>query len=217
VLTVRELERWLALAVATYHGQLHTGLGCAPAGRWAEVAAATGAPATVTNETAFLVDFLPVIRRTITRTGFRIDHVQYFCDALKPWIAQRERLGRFVIRRDPRDISRIWVLDPDGTTYLQVPYRTLAHPPISVWEQRAAAARLREQGRAQVDEDALFRMVEQMRAITDTATKTTRKTRRDAARRTATPRRGPEAVPVPPPEPHAGATPAAPFDDIEEW
>ena len=111
----------------------------------------------MTSETAFLVDFLPVIRRTLTRTGFVIDHVQYYCDALKPWIARREQLGRFVIRRDPRDISRIWVLDPDGDAYLQVPYRTLSRPPISVWEQRAAVARLREQGRAQVDEDALFR------------------------------------------------------------
>jgi len=58
-LTVRELERWLALAVATYHGQLHGGLGCTPAGRWAEGVAATGIPATVTSEAAFLVDFLP--------------------------------------------------------------------------------------------------------------------------------------------------------------
>ena len=165
-LTVRELERWLALAVAVYHGQLHGGLGCTPAGRWAEGVAATGTPATVTSEAAFLVDFLPVIRRTLTRTGFVIDHVRYYCDALKPWIARRGQLGRFVIRRDPRDISRIWVLDPDGTTYLQVPYRTLSHPPISAWEQRAAVARLREQGRAQVDEDALFRMAGQMRAIT---------------------------------------------------
>jgi len=40
----------------------------------------------VTNETAFLVDFLPVIRRSLSRTGFQIDHVQYYCDALKPWI-----------------------------------------------------------------------------------------------------------------------------------
>jgi len=217
VLTLRELERWLALAVATYHGQVHSGLGCTPAGRWAELAAAAGAPATVTNETGFLVDFLPVIRRAITRTGFRIDHVQYFSDALKPWIARRERLGRFVIRRDPRDLSRIWVLDPDGASYLQVPYRTLAHPPISVWEQRAAVARLREAGRAQVDEDALFRMVEQMRAITDTATKTTRRARRDAQRRTATPARATAPGPIPPPDPRAGVAPAAPFADIEEW
>lgn len=51
--------------------------------------------------TAFLVDFLPVIRRALTRTGFVIDHVRYFSDALKPWIARRERLDRFVLRRDP--------------------------------------------------------------------------------------------------------------------
>ena len=142
----------------------------------------------MTSEAAFLVDFLPVIRRTLTRTGFVIDHVHYYCDALKPWIARREQLGRFVLRRDPRDISRIWVLDPDGATYLEVPYRTLSRPPISAWEQQAAVARLREQGRAEVDENALFAMVGQMREITDAAAaKTTRKARRDAERRSASP------------------------------
>jgi hypothetical protein len=110
VLTVREVERWLVLAIATYHGQVHATLGQTPAGRWAEGVAAAGAPATVTNEVAFLVDFLPVLRRTLTRTGFVIDHVHYFCDALKPWIARRERLDRFVLRRDPRDISRVWII-----------------------------------------------------------------------------------------------------------
>ena len=34
-------------------------------------------------------------------------------------------------------------LDPDGDAYLEVPYRTLSRPPISVWEQTAAVARLR--------------------------------------------------------------------------
>jgi hypothetical protein len=59
-----------------------------------------------------LVDFLPVIRRTVTRTGFVIDHIHYYSNALKPWIVRRERLGKFVVRRDPRDLSRIWVPDP---------------------------------------------------------------------------------------------------------
>ena len=215
-LTVRELERWLALAVAGYHGQLHAGLVGTPAGRWAEGVAATGAPATVANQTAFLVDFLPVIRRTLTRTGFVIDHVHYFCDALKPWIARRRELERFVIRRDPRDISRIWVLDPAGESYLQVPYRTLSHPPVSVWEHRAAVARLREAGRAQVDEHALFRMVEQMRAITDTASNTTRSARRNAERRAATPARSGQA-PLPACPADGDAIAARPFEVIEQW
>jgi putative transposase len=118
-----------------------------------------------------------VIRRSLTRTGFLIGDVQYYCDTLKPWIARRDQLGRFVLRRDPRDISRVWALDPDGSAYLEVPYRTLSRPPISAWEQAAAAARPREAGRADVDESALFAMVEQMRQVTDSA---------GAARRKAT-------------------------------
>src|SRR5260370_38314139 len=68
-LTVRELERWLALAVATYHGQLHGGLGCTPAGRWADGVAAADVPPTGASEAAFLVAFPPVIRRPLTGTG----------------------------------------------------------------------------------------------------------------------------------------------------
>lgn len=227
VLTVAELEKWLAVAVANYHGQVHGTTGQTPQARWA-AGIEQGAPVMVANGTAFLVDFLPVIRRTLTRTGFVIDHVRYFSDALKPWIARRDRLDRFVIRRDPRDISRIWVLDPDGGSYLPVPYRTLSHPAVSVWEHRAALERLRQEGRAQVDEEALFRMVEQMRTITDTAQSATRKARRDAERRSRTggaPAAKPAASVPPDDIPADGARsggaadagPVAPFEVIEQW
>ncbi|WP_434094493.1 Mu transposase C-terminal domain-containing protein [Nonomuraea dietziae] len=222
VLTVTELNRWLALAVAAYHGQVHGTLGQTPAGRWAEGLAAGDRPATVTSETAFLVDFLPVIRRTLRRTGFTIDHVHYYSDALKPWIARRDGLEKFVLRRDPRDISRIWVLDPNGHTYLPVPYRTLSRPPISVWEQRAAIARLRQDGRAQVDENALFAMVEQMRQITETAAAKTRRARREVERRSATPApRAASPAPLPPTSPPVEGCvddePVRPFEVIEQW
>ncbi|MGC4942238.1 Mu transposase C-terminal domain-containing protein [Kribbella sp. DT2] len=93
VMTMTELNAWLALAVACYHGQIHDGLSRTPAAIWAELAERDGTPGTVSNETAFLIDFLPVIRRTVTRSGFQVDHVQYYCDALKPWIAQRAQLA----------------------------------------------------------------------------------------------------------------------------
>jgi putative transposase len=217
-LTLRELQRWLALAVACYHGEVHETLGRTPAGVWAEKVAESGPPVTVTSEAAFLVDFLPVIRRTLSRSGFVIDHVQYYSDALKPWIARREQLGRFVLRRDPRDISRIWVLAPDCGAYVEVGYRTLSRPPISVWEQKAAVARLRELGRGEVDENALFAMVEQMREITDTAAATTRKARRDQQRRSAMPPRpGPAAGVAPPPARDTADLEAKPFEVIEQW
>lgn len=160
-LTLPELERWLVLAVAGYHGSVHSTLGQTPAGQWAAGVAATGAPSVTANQTAFLVDFLPVFRRTLTRTGFVIDHVHYFANALKPWIARRDSLGSFIVRRDPRDISRVWVLEPEGHHYVEVPYRSISNPAVSVWEHRQALARLRERGAAQVDEAALFRTIEQ--------------------------------------------------------
>lgn len=112
----------MALSVACYHGEPHDGLGGrTPGGVWAEKVAEQAAPKTVTNETAFLVDFLPVERRMLTRTGFQLDHVQYYSDALKPLIARRERLDRkVVLRRDPRDISRVWALHPETGEYPEV-------------------------------------------------------------------------------------------------
>lgn len=221
-LTLRELERWLALAVGTYHGSVHNGLLQPPAARWAEAVERVGVPAVVTRPTAFLVDFLPVIRRTLTRTGFVIDHIHYYADALKPWIARRERLPAFLIRRDPRDISRIWVLEPEGQHYLEIHYRTLSHPAVTLWEQRQALAKLRQLGREQVDESALFRMIGQMREIVTTAQKATRKARRDADRRQHLKASPPPDKPIPPKtdvaDPQAdNLPPAKPFDQIEEW
>ncbi|WP_374091036.1 Mu transposase C-terminal domain-containing protein [Methylomicrobium lacus] len=222
VLTLLELERWVALAVASYHHTVHGSLLQTPAMRWAEGIARSGAPPVITHAAAFLVDFLPVIRRTLTRTGFTIDHIHYFSDALKPWIARRGNLPQFLIRRDPRDISRIWVLDPDTQHYLEIPYRTLSHPAVTLWEQRQALAKLRQKGRDQVDETALFHMIQQMRDIAHTAQQTTRKARRNVERRQHLRSVAPPDKPVPPievtPEDQTeNMPPAAPFEQIEEW
>jgi putative transposase len=225
-LTLRELEKWMTLAVTNYHGTMHSTLGQTPAGRWAEGVAATGLPPVASSPTAFLLDFLPIVLRTLTRTGFVIDHVHYFSNALKPWISRRERLGPFLIRRDPRDISRIWVLEPEGAHYVEVPYRTMANPSVSLWEHRHALARLHERGVAQVDEAAVFRTIEQMREIANTASKTTRRMRRDAERRkVATTRHSKTPSPLLPPEAAAEQEPdtvadagrAPLFDQIEQW
>lgn len=218
-LTLRELERWLALAIGTYHGSVHGSLLRPPEALWQEAMTGHAAPAVAADPQAFLIDFLPVIRRTLTRTGFVLDHIHYYANALKPWIARRAQLGKFLIRRDPRDISRIWVLAPGDEHYLQVPYRTLAHPAITLWEQRRALAQLRERGREQVDEVALFRMVEQMHEIVATAQKSTRRSRRDAQRRAAP---KPDALPraeaaEQPTLPDATLPQAQPFEQIEQW
>ncbi|WP_426988196.1 Mu transposase C-terminal domain-containing protein [Pseudarthrobacter sp. Y6] len=220
-LTLTELERWLTLAVAGYHGSIHGSLNQTPAGRWHEGVREFGAQPVVAHPAAFLVDFLPVIRRRITRTGFVIDHVHYFANVLKPWIARRDREDKFIIRRDPRDISRVWVLEPEGTAYVEVPYRTISHPAVTLWEHRQALARLRQQGHDQVNEEALFRMIDQMREITTTAQRATRRSRRDLQRRRHLPASGTAKTPAAPPDemlPPTNDTAAArPFDEVEQW
>ncbi|GAB2721888.1 Mu transposase C-terminal domain-containing protein [Arthrobacter bambusae] len=223
-LTLPELEKWLVLAVASYHGSVHGALGQTPGGKWAAGVAATGMPAVTANQTSFLVDFLPVIRRTLTRTGFVIDHVHYFANALKPWIARRDRLGRFIIRRDPRDISRVWVLEPEGHHYVEIPYRSISNPSISLWEHRQALTRLRAGGAAQVDEAVLFRMIGQMRLVSETAVKTTKRVRRETERRKHAKdpsRPGTRTSKVPPPDAPTDVDPGEvsvqPFEQIEEW
>jgi len=79
-------------------------------------------PDVVTPRPASLMDCLPIIRRKLTRAGFVIRTSFYYADILRPWIAQRDRLPAFLIRYNPRDTSRIWVLEPGGQYYLEIPY-----------------------------------------------------------------------------------------------
>lgn len=220
-LTLAELERWLTLAIAGYHGSVHGTLLQTPTGRWLEGVAEFGPPPVMGHPAAFLIDFLPVIRRKITRTGFVLDHVHYFSNSLKPWIARREGQEKFIIRRDPRDISRIWVLEPEGKNYVEVPYRTVFHPAVTLHEHQQALARLRELGHHQVDEEGLFRMIDQMREITTAAQRATRKSRRELQRRHHLPTVGPNNTPVIPadeqPPPQNATAAAVPFDEVEQW
>lgn len=121
-----------------------------------------------------------------------------------------------MIRRDPRDLSRVFVLDPLIDTYLEVPCRILSRPTISLWEHRLARRRVRARRREAVDENSLFAAVEEMRAIEREATRLTRSARRDRTRRRRVQVDSvPGTIAIVPPE-QSEAIPR-PFDDIEQW
>ena len=233
-LTLDEVERWLATAVAKYyHQHPHEGLdGQTPLRRWQDGVTALLAEGSSIpmprDPRAYLVDFLPVLRRSLQRDGITIDHLTYFSSALRAWITARDRPGPLLIRRDPRDLSRVFVLDPQDDGYLEVPTRDLSRPSISLWEHRLARRHLRLRHRSQVDEAALFAAVEEMRAAEREAARLTRSARRDRVRRSTAP--GQPAAPPPAtpatPEPVnneavvsavAEAIAPSPFDIIEQW
>lgn len=186
ILSLSELEQWLALAITgRYHNEVHEGLMEPPIARWARSDAGQGKPRAVGNGQAFLVDFLPVVRRAIRRDGFTLDHIGYYSDVLRPWIANRDRCRSFLIRRDPRNLSQIYVLDPDGCSYVTVPCRRLERPGISLFEHRQAVGIIKADGRARVDEEVIFRTVEQQRQLVKAAARKSRSARRQLARQTA--------------------------------
>jgi putative transposase len=174
------------------------------------------------------VDFLPVLRRSLQRNGITIDHLTYFSTAFRAWITARDRPGPLLIRRDPRDLSRVFVLDSQDDSYLEVPTRDLSRPSISLWEHRLARRRLRLRHRGEIDEAALFAAIEEMRTTERTAKHLTRSARRDRVRRSAAPGQ-PAAPPSAAPastEPQTAeftgpdvveAAAPSPFDIIEQW
>lgn len=186
-LTVRELEKWFLLHVSRYHERVHQGTGQSPRVRWIEGLAQSRPPRIADNAKAVLVDFLPVERRKLGRSGLQLDRILYYSDSLRPLIERAKTLDKLVIRRDPTNLSKIWVLDPLNGHYLEVPYKNLDRPPISLHEHRLAVRRLRESARSTVDEEHIFRMVKEMRELVDGASKTTKGTRRNQARRPQTP------------------------------
>jgi putative transposase len=105
--------------------------------------------------------------------------IHYWSDVLRRWIGDPEKM---IVRYDPRDLSRIYLLAPDGH-YCDLSYRDFSHPSITLWEHRLALKRLREEGRTCVDEGAVFRTIEAMRTITDEAVVASKAARRQRERR----------------------------------
>ena len=185
-MTIDEVERWLGHAIAgVYHRELHRGIGMPPVEAWRRGIAGQGdalgrgEPTAVVDPRRFLIDFLPIERRLVRRDGVQLHSIAYWADVLSTWIGEPAPM---IVRYDPRDLSRIYLLGPDDT-YYDLAYRDLRRPPISLWEHRLALKRLREEGRTLIDEAAIFSAVDAMRAIANDAVRTSKRARRQRERR----------------------------------
>lgn len=186
-LTLGELERWLIIAITKYyHLRLHTGISQTPLKLYESGLLAMkqhDKKLFYTNDKkAFLIDFLPIIYRSLRKDGFMLDHITYYSNTLRPFVINKEKYGKFLIRRDPRDLSRIYVYLEEEKSYLEVPYRSLSHSAISLFEHRLALKKLKTVGKEQVNENSLFKSIDEMRHIVKTAVYTTRVMRKNRTR-----------------------------------
>jgi putative transposase len=194
-LTLGEFERWLAIyIVEIYHQRLHGELGASPLKRYEEGIFGTperpgrGLPERFIDETRLRLDFMPYVERSVQPYGLVIDEIHYYDNVLRPWINARDpqdprHKRKFVVRRDPRDISVVYFYDPELREYFAIPYRDTSRPPLSLWELKEAQRRLRDEGRKGIDEDLIFATYNRLRALEEAALQETKAIRRAAQRR----------------------------------
>lgn len=194
-LTLDEAERiivdWI---VNVYHRRPHQALGGKPPIKaWEDGLLGTperptpGLPARHSDEIPIRLLFLPFEERTVQPYGVKLDDITYWNDRLRHWIggppAKKSKAPRkFVIRRDPRDISRVWFFDPQLREHIELNYRDLSRPPMSLWELRAIRERLRAEGAKAIDENAIFEARERMRRVAEQAIRDTKSARRERER-----------------------------------
>lgn len=177
------LVNWITGA---YHKKIHSTLKMPPIKKWElgvfgdGATAGSGLRPRPTDALKVHLDFLPYKSGTVQTYGIQWDNVRYYDPILRQYIGSGRK---FHFKRDPRNISELYFIDPETNRYAAIPYRDTRLPSLSIWELRAINAELRRQGRLDVDESAIREVYEQNAAQVERAVAETRKARRDRARR----------------------------------
>lgn len=206
-LTLKEFEQHVVdFIVNVYHQRKHSQINMPPRARW-ELGVlgdgetkGTGLMPIPEDPLRIQLDFMPYFERSVQQYGIQIDGISYYDKVLDPYINQADLSNpkakrKFLIRRDPRDIGKIYFFDPADNRYVPVPYRDIGHPAMSLWELKEVQRTLKDQGTRQVDEHLIFEALERMRARVEEAQQKTKAARRQVTR-IPVPRR-PPVKPVP--------------------
>lgn len=183
-MTLSELEKWLHTQIVDiYHNELHTGIKMSPLNRYKEGIFGSdrkdgiGIPLTQFHPDKVKLDFLPIIERTIQRSGVVIDHINYYSDIFKNYMYEnawkandrfvKNRASKsYIFKRDPRDLSKIYFLDENEARYVEIPYADMRRAPISLWEYRESLKKAKEYNpRTQITEDLIFDAHNRLKAI----------------------------------------------------
>lgn len=218
-MTLKELDHWLAIEiVGGYHQRIHKALERPPIAKWVEMTTQAAFkfrhPA---DEEGFFIDFLPYVERKIGRDGINLFGIKYWDSVLSAMAGVTEH--DFIVRYDPRNLSAVFVESPNSG-YLQVRYRDLSHPVITLWEHRITRKALREQGRREFNERMLFDAIEAQRLLVQDASLKTKSARRQQQRvaeaiQPGKPREKSKAINTPAGEEEA-RLPVLPYE-IEIW
>ncbi len=196
-LTLEEFKKWLTLAIAIYHRDYHSGVKMSPLEKWNDglfnKATGIGLPGIIQDDARLRLDFLPFVKRTVQRTGIKINKIFYWGDILRNYInstdseakgkhGSRPPKAEFTFKVDPREINKIYFLHPKQHKYYEVPYARLGGPSMSVWDYRRAYNQLKANG-DEINQESIFAMHRKLKDLEETAKNKTKHAQKAAARK----------------------------------
>lgn len=189
-MTRRELECWLAeFITGEYHKRPHSTTGQRPDLAWQRGVDGTrttpgiGRQPIISDVKKLYLDFSDYVERTIQRYGVQWDGFRYWSDELRPFLDTGDK-RRFVVRRNPLDGSRVYVMHPQEGRYIDLATTDLGIQAGTVCEMRSRLKqRLGE--RDPPDHQARQESADRRREIEDAA----RQSKKKKARRRAHERR----------------------------
>ncbi|XOB65885.1 Mu transposase C-terminal domain-containing protein [Deferribacteres bacterium DY0037] len=196
IFTLAELEKWIMQFVTSiYNKTIHSDLGISPIEKYEEGIfgddenAGTGYPEIVQGEylEKMRIALLPSFTRTVQREGVVFERVYYFSDVLRKYVKAKDKAGgpckQFTFRYDPRSMKKLYFYDPDIKDFLEIPYRNLRNPDISLWELKEVRRRLKAEKVTRYSEDEIFLMFNKLQAIEDDAASKSKDIRRKISRK----------------------------------
>lgn len=154
-LTFAALERCIALAIIDHNQTQNARKLTVPRLEWERRLPPTDRP--IDDPDQVLLNFLPRTTRRISPQGVSVFAIDYFEQWLGPLVARRDRLPPLDLCYDPRDISRIYIADPDTRIWRPVKRRDGVTMPITLWQHEADRARMRESQQRPAQEKTLLR------------------------------------------------------------
>jgi len=176
-LSFAELERCIALAVIDHNLQENARTLKVPMTEWQRNSATL--PRFDDDPQQVLLSFLPGTERHLSQQGINMFALHYYAPWLGSLIPQRDRLGKLEVRYDPRDISHVYVRDPETRQFRPVERRDGQLTSLTLWEHEAERAGQRAANHRSSNEKVAIRR--EIAAIVEAA-KPSKRQLRDAVR-----------------------------------
>jgi putative transposase len=154
-LTFAALERCIALAIIDHNQTQNARKLTVPCLEWERRRPPTDRP--IDDPEHVLLNFLPRTTRRISPQGVSLFAIDYFEHWLGPLVARRDRLAPLDLCYDPRDISQIYIADPDTRVWRPVGRRDGMTMSITLWQHEADRARRRKNQQRPVQDKTLLR------------------------------------------------------------